>query len=145
VQDVSEMYADIQSRLENKRRVEKRFHELINKAASVTDLIRLEESLGNIRGDIESTEKKLALISEKINYSTLVVQLYKRDETIKNLSEQNFIGRMKFSLWRGWSGLYNTIFFLISAWPIFIVLVVLILLMKKSLKSIKLSFIKKTT
>ncbi len=70
-QDVSEEYIDINARLENMQRHETRLRELLARANSVEEILKVESELSRVRSQIESTTGRLKNLTGRIEMSTL--------------------------------------------------------------------------
>lgn len=55
-QDVTEQYVDLRSRLQTKKKVEKRYQELLQKANTVKEILEVEEKLRQLQEEIEARE-----------------------------------------------------------------------------------------
>lgn len=75
--DVTEEYTDLETRLSNSKRMEKRLLELLEKKTkNVKDLLDVEKELGRVRGDIERMEGRRRFLDDRLTLSTIVVSLY---------------------------------------------------------------------
>ena len=75
LQDVTEEYIDLRARLDNLERQEERYLEILDKATTVEDILRVEYQLERIRGEIESLQGRLNYLDNRINLSTIQIQL----------------------------------------------------------------------
>ena len=89
VSDVTEEFLDIESRLKNKKELEKRYLEIFQQAKSVEDILNVERELGKLREEIEATEGRLNYLSNQVSFSTLSVSFYK-----KVTNETGFSGKI---------------------------------------------------
>lgn len=121
ISDVTEEFLDIQTRLKNKKALEKRYLEILKKAKTVNEILNVEKEIGKLREDIESAEGKLKYLSDQVSFSTLNVLVYKK---ISN--ESSFGKKLKNGLGDGYEGIKSFILFLISNWPL-VILAILIL------------------
>ncbi|HPS37370.1 MAG TPA: DUF4349 domain-containing protein, partial [Candidatus Omnitrophota bacterium] len=77
VQDVTETYVDLQSRLNNLRMVRDRFVNLLNeKAKQVKDIVEIEKELSRVGGEIEAMEGRLKYLDSQIDLSTVTVNFF---------------------------------------------------------------------
>lgn len=75
-QDITEVYFDLEARLESARKLEVRLHEILaTRAQEVEELLEVEGELGRVRETIERFEGKLRLWESQVAYSTLTVEL----------------------------------------------------------------------
>jgi DNA repair ATPase RecN len=67
VDDVTERYYDLQSRIQNKKELEIRYREILSKANQVKDILEIERNLNEVRSDIEMMEGQFNYLSKQIN------------------------------------------------------------------------------
>lgn len=72
-QDVTEEYFDLDMRLENKRKTEKRFQEILKTAKRVEDVLAVERELSRVRGEIERLEGRQRFFDNRIELASVVV------------------------------------------------------------------------
>ena len=101
VEDVTEQFLDIQTRLRNARAMRDRMEALLKQAKDVKEALAVERELGRITTDIERMEGRLKRLRELISFSTITVQFKARstDHVESNV-------RLPFS-WLGDMGLSN--------------------------------------
>jgi hypothetical protein len=73
VEDVTERFYDLRTRLNNARTMRARFVKLLEKADSVKDALAVEKELARVTTVIEGLEGKLKRMSELISFSTITV------------------------------------------------------------------------
>ncbi len=78
VEDVTEKFYDLSIRLKNMKAVRDRFEQLLTKAQSVEDSLRIERELERVTTQIEVLEGKLKLYRELIAFSTITLRLEPR-------------------------------------------------------------------
>lgn len=116
VKDVTEEFLDIEARLKTKKELENRYLEILKKANSVTEMLEVEEQIGQLRSEIESIEGRLKYLESKISFSTLTMSIYQNisDETrLANDFKNGFIN--------GWNILIWSLTFLINIWPLILI------------------------
>lgn len=74
-QDVTEEYIDLEARLTNYQRQEERFLKILDNATTVEDVLKVEEQLGRVRGEIERIEGRLRYLDNYIDLSTITVEI----------------------------------------------------------------------
>ena len=74
-QDVTEEYIDLEARLTNYQRQEARFLKILDNATTVEDVLKVEEQLGRVRGEIERIEGRLRYFDNYIDLSTITVEI----------------------------------------------------------------------
>lgn len=128
VQDISQQYIDVNSRLNAKKEVEKRFLELLKKANNVKEILEVEQAIRQIREEIDSYEANLNYLKDSIQYSTININAYSQKIGIQN---ENFWTRLIKSFSAGFSYLINVFLFFVSLWPIYIIIIILIFIIKR--------------
>lgn len=78
VQDVTEEFVDIQSRLNTKRQLEQRYLQLLEKATNVAEMLQIEQQIGELQEDIESIEGRMNYLQQQVDYSTLNLNFYEK-------------------------------------------------------------------
>ena len=77
-QDVTEEYQDYQIRLENAQKARDRYLELLNKAETVEEILKVERELERLNETIDLLKGKMARIGHLEAYSTISVELRER-------------------------------------------------------------------
>jgi hypothetical protein len=75
-EDVTEEYIDLQARLNNSERQEKRLLEILDKAEEVKDILEVERELERVRGEIERLTGRITYLENRIELATITVSLY---------------------------------------------------------------------
>lgn len=133
--DVTEEFIDIESRLENKRAYLIRYKELLAKATQVKDILEIEENIRVLQEEIESVEGRLKYLSNQISLSTLDINLVKEKEFIfKATPKDKFSERLKTSLSNGWHSVVDAVLWLITLWPLMLVLLLILLFIRRFVK-----------
>lgn len=73
-EDVTEEFIDLEARLTNLTRQEERYRQLLDKAESVEDILKVENELTRIRSNIESLESRLKYLNNQVSMSTIEVE-----------------------------------------------------------------------
>lgn len=128
--DVTAQYIDLQSRIETKRVYLNRYNELAKKAKTVEDILKIEEQSRVIIEEIESSEKEFRYLSKQIALST--IEIYISQEKEYTPKETPSFGKQLLSaLENGWYGLKGLFFFLITIWPLYLFIPLIIFLAKR--------------
>ncbi|MEE0968404.1 MAG: DUF4349 domain-containing protein [Clostridia bacterium] len=75
VDDITETYTDIESRLTSLRTQETRLLELLSKSGSLSELLTIEERLSSVRYEIERYTARLRGYNTLIDFSTVKIEL----------------------------------------------------------------------
>ncbi|MDI6799330.1 MAG: DUF4349 domain-containing protein [Actinomycetota bacterium] len=73
--EVSEEHIDLTARLGNYERQEQRYLEILNAAKTVEDMVKIEEALTRVRGEIESIKGQLDYLDRNIAMATITLDL----------------------------------------------------------------------
>lgn len=121
VQDVTQEYIDLDARVRTKKELEARYQELLRRANTVEEILKIEEQIGNIRTEIESAEGRLRYLSKQVTYSTLTVTYYEQN------TQFGFFNKMGNALKNGWNNLLWVVVGLTNLWAIILFGVLIIL------------------
>lgn len=122
MQDVTEEYIDVESRLNNSRKVEQTYLKLLRRTNSIEDILKIEQKLGEIRTEIESTQGRLKYLNQQVSFSSINLNIYQKLE-YKYIPEKSegFFQRLVKSLDLGWKGIVTFLLFLIRLWPLWFI------------------------
>ena len=129
ISDVTEQFYDLQSRLKNKKELEKRYLQILGKAKSVKEILEVEKEIGKLREDIESAEGRLKYLSSQIDLSTLTIIFYKEIEA-KTEKTNRFVEAFN----DGIQAIKNFGIFLVSIWPFAILISIVYLIVRRKFK-----------
>lgn len=74
-EDVTLNYVATESRVAALEAEEKRLLELMDQAETMADLLKVEERLTEVRSDLESTASQLRVLTNKVSYATVYLEL----------------------------------------------------------------------
>lgn len=120
-EDVTAQFVDIQSRLKSKKEIEKRYLDILNKASKVTDVLEIEQKLGEIREEIEAKEGELKYLGDQVDYSTINLTFH-QDFEYTPTDKPGFFGRIGHAFGNGWNGFLSFLVGIVYAWPLWIIL-----------------------
>ena len=130
--DVTEEFIDLEMRLTNRRNYLKRYNDLLQQAGTVADILEIQERIRNLEEEIESVEGRLKYLDGLVEYSTLYLTITRKKEfRFQPVQRDRFIERLKQSLSGGWFGLITFTLFIISLWPLWIVLAAIIIIWRR--------------
>ena len=134
-QDVSEEFVDLEARLKAKRTLEERYLELLKKANKVEEMLQIERELSNIREEIEAKQGRLQYLQNQVSMSTVNIEFYKT--TAETGITQSYGQKMKNAFQGGWNGI--SVFFLgiLYLWPLFLVAIIIVIVLRIFLKNRK--------
>ena len=130
--DVTEEFVDLEARLKAKRELEKNYLELLKKANTVKEMLEIERELSIIREEIEAKQGRLNYLQNKVSLSTVNIEFYK--QTAETGITLSYGQKMVNALKGGWDGI--SVFFLgiLYLWPLFLVALIVILLVRRYIK-----------
>lgn len=132
-QDVTEQYIDLEARMNAKKKLEKRYLELLAKANKVSEILEIEKELAVIREEIEAKEGQMRYLQNQISMSTVNLEMY-----TNNASESGVTVSYGSKIWNaiksGFNGLSSFILGLITIWPFIIIFVVLFIFIRRRFK-----------
>ena len=74
-EDVTLQYVDLEARIRNMERQELRLLEVLDKAETVEDILRVEEELARVRGRLETMTAEFRYLSDRVAFATVHVSL----------------------------------------------------------------------
>ncbi len=119
--DVTEDYYDTEIRLKNKELYLGKYRDFLTQAKTVEDMLKVQEKIRNMEEEIESAKGKLRFIDDRVNFSTLNIEIYKEKPSISGESEIGFFSRFWASIITGWNLLAGIFFGLLSVWSILLI------------------------
>lgn len=132
IEDVTEVYYDLQARIKNRKALEERYVELLEKAESVKDMVEIEKNLNELRTEIESAEGRFRYLSRQIKYSTIHLNFYELlPYTYSSELRAGFGARLMGSLAKGWEVFLSFLVGLIGLWPFLLLLTGVLLGLRK--------------
>lgn len=120
VQDVTRQYVDLETRLASKRAVIAQYRSLLQTAKSVEDVLTVSRELNQVIEDVESTEAQLRALRNDVQFSTINLTIFD-EHTIPNVERENFFSRIGKGLFNGWQLLLNIFVGLITIWPVVLI------------------------
>ncbi|MDY6769376.1 MAG: DUF4349 domain-containing protein, partial [Candidatus Nanohaloarchaea archaeon] len=75
VQDVTQRYTELRLELKNKRQELRRLEQLMNRTDNVSDLIEIQERMGELRSRIQYLENEFSQLQERVAYATVTIHM----------------------------------------------------------------------
>jgi len=145
--DITLDYLDAETRLRSWEAQEKRYLEILQQANTVEEILKIEDSLANVRREIEVLKGQLRYWDNKVDYSEIRLSISSQQNTInindpwRPLSFHNTIIAAKNAIMKTISFLWNSlnyiIVFLGYALPIGILLAIVWFIYKYCFKKLK--------
>lgn len=121
--DVSGEYIDLETRLKSKRAYLKRYEDLLTKAKTMEELLQIEDQIRELIEEIESQESRLSYLDDQVGYSTLNIQLVKVIPNHVTSRDPSFSDNAGSSFSQGWIGVKTFALWLLSIWPMLLILI----------------------
>lgn len=138
VEDVTERYYDLKTRLKNKEALEKRYLELLKQASNMQDILEIEKNLNEVRTEIERLQGQFNYLSKQINLSTISLSFYEiLPYQYDSTNRKGFGARLLSALDDGWQGFLAFLVGFTTFWPFLISLIGTIYLFRKLKKKWK--------
>jgi len=131
--DVTEEYIDIESRINTKKTLEKRYLELLNKATKVSEILEIEKGLATVREEIESIEGRLKYLQSRIAMSTITIEMYTQNAS-ESGATVSYGSKMWNSFKEGFFGISTFFLGLLQVWPFILIFVLLLIYIRKRFK-----------
>ncbi|MEQ6118479.1 DUF4349 domain-containing protein [Reichenbachiella sp. MALMAid0571] len=132
VEDVSERYYDLDTRIKNQQALEQRYVKLLEKTTSIKEILEIERNLNEIRTEIEIKQGQFNYLSKKVEYSTIYVNFYEvLPYTYDSEARPGFVARIKKSISDGWQGFLSVLIGTIGLWPFILAFVVIVYAVRK--------------
>lgn len=104
-QDVTLQYVDLEARIRNAERQEARLLEILGSAKTVEEILRVEQELARVRGQLESLTAEFRYLSDQVDFSTISVSLKETPTASPSITASGLRG-----VWqRGLAGLINSV------------------------------------
>jgi len=115
-QDVTEEYVDTKIRLDNNLSYLKQYQTILKKAKSIKEVLEVQEKIRRIEEEIDSKKGKLRFLDNKVNYSTLHLELSEliSSEFVKGPS---FGRRIANAFKSGAHGFLEFLVAMVNIWP----------------------------
>lgn len=136
-EDVTEEFVDIENRLETKRKARERYIEILrSKTGSIEEVIQAEEAIRRITEEIEAKEGRLRFLSDQMEFSTITLHMYKpiEDAPIQVVKAMTYGDQISASFSGGWNVIKGLGLILVAIWPLFVILVGLMIWKRKWVK-----------
>lgn len=129
--DVTEEYTDVSIKLANKKIYLEKYRDMLRSAKTTKDMLEIQENIRELEDEIDIAEGRLRFIDDRVNYSTLNLMLYKEKVRSSATSKIGFGNRFGDSFTEGWNSFVAFFLGIISLWPFFLLIPIVILVWKK--------------
>lgn len=92
-QDVSGEYVDLEARILSAKEHEQRLRVILGRASTVDELLKLESELARVRGEIESLTGRFNLLKDRVDFSTIRLNLVEVEVLSSDRPPTGIVGR----------------------------------------------------
>jgi hypothetical protein len=128
--DVTEEYIDIVKRLDNKKKVEAQYIELLKKAYTIGEILQVNEQIRVLREEIEAKEGRLNYLKNQVGLSTITLYMHQDYSTVS----YGFFHKVGEALHGGWEGFLGFLIGLLYIWPLLIIAALVFVFVKRRIK-----------
>lgn len=129
--DVTEEYTDVSIKLANKKIYLEKYRDMLKSAKNTKDMLEIQENIRDLEDEIDVSEGRLRFIDDRVNYSTLNLNLYKEKVRSSTTSKIGFGSRFGDSLTEGWNSFIAFFLGIISFWPFLLLIPLIIFVWRK--------------
>jgi hypothetical protein len=130
VEDVTLKYIDDSTRLQNKKKLEKKYLDLLSKTNDIRNILEIEDKLEEIQTDIEVKEGQMKMLNKQIAYSAFEIKIEQDIVDASYQDRKKFSYMLKQAVVRGWEGVRLAAIGLVSFWPLWVLIGVLVAAIK---------------
>lgn len=130
--DVTTQFIDLETRLANKEKYIERYRQLLKKANSIKEILEIERQIRTLEEELESAKGQLQYLSNQVQYSTLRITItQKKDYQYTPQQRDSFWQKLKASVSKGWFVFVDFLLLLLTLWPFWIAIAVVIFLIRR--------------
>lgn len=140
-EDVAKQFVDLESRLQTKRDVEKRYAEILrSKAGTIDELLKAEQQIGHLHEEIEATVSRINFLKDEVRYSTIKLEIYQvvEQQYAEIRTGPGILTKFGIAFKAGLDGLIEILIRLSYMWPLLLMCILGYFYWIKRLRKIKL-------
>ena len=119
-QDVTKEFVDMEIRIQSKTEVINRYRELLKKANTVEEILRVENELRVIVEELEAVKGRLNYLKNQVGLSTVTIEYFQAIDQV-DIDKPGFFTNLGDALSDGWDGLKGFVIGLVTIWPFLII------------------------
>lgn len=139
-EDVTLQYVDIKAHIDTYEAERDSLMELMGKAESVEDILTIREQLRDINYELDSLNRQLKSMENKVSYSTVNVEAKESRSIMGAAKKSSFAARIAEKFMEefadGWEIALDVLIFIITRIPLFAILGVFVFIIVKIIKAI---------
>lgn len=106
-EDVTEQYVDLEARIKTQQIHLQQLNKLYERSGSIKEMMELEQEISRITADLESMEGRIRVLSNRVGFSTLMVNLYEPGVPAPIQPPRTVWERVKQGFTGSWNGVVN--------------------------------------
>jgi Tfp pilus assembly protein PilZ len=131
-QDVTAEFVDTKSRVEAKKQVRQRYLDLLKQAKNMEEILSVQSEINDIQEEIESATGRIEYLGHSSSFSTINLTYFQvLNSTAKDNNKPSFGTKITDAFKTGLGWIVDLFIGLVSIWPLFLVVFVLIIVYKK--------------
>ena len=131
-QDVTTEFVDTKSRIESKKQVRQRYMDLLKQAKNMEEILSVQSEINGIQEEIESAAGRIEYLGHSSTFSTINLTYYQvLNSSAKDTDSPSFGTKLSSAFKTGWSWIGELFVGLVSIWPLFLLIFVLIIFYKR--------------
>jgi hypothetical protein len=128
-EDVTEQFVDMEQRIKSQEIHLVQLQKLYDKGGSIKEMMELEQEIARVTADLESMKGRLRVLASRVDFSTLIVNLYEPGAPTPIQQPRTVWERMTRGFQESWHAVVNLTgdlaVFTVSAVPILVYLAIL--------------------
>ena len=129
--DVTEEYTNVSIKLENKKIYLEKYRNLLKSTSNVKDILEIQENIRALEDEIDVAEGRLRFIDDRVDFSTLELNINKEKPRSSLTSKIGFGSRFSDSMAEGWNNFVGFFLGIMSFWPFLFFIPLLIFAWRK--------------
>ena len=131
-EDATGKIIDTQARLETKKATRSKYLEFLKQGKNVEDVLKVQSEINNIQEDIESAEARLSQLTHEARYSTINLSFFEPKSGYNYTDKPNYAQKVLAAFVNGGKWFADLFVGLISIWPLWIGVLLMIVIIKKT-------------
>jgi hypothetical protein len=105
--DVTEQFVDLEARIKTKEAHLAQLRKLYEKGGSIKEMMELEAEVNRVTAELESLQGKMRFLKDRVEYSTIIVNLYEPGAPAPIAPPKSVWERMQRGFIESWNGVVN--------------------------------------
>ncbi len=132
-EDVTEEFVDISARLKSKKDALAQYELILKRANTIVDILEVQQYIRTLQEEIESIEGRLKFLNNKVELSTINLTFYEQGKILPGQKE-SFGFKVRQAISYGWQGLVTFFIALIYLWPLWVIVIITLYLIRYFVK-----------